>query len=318
MKVFAIHNSNPTVREESSSGGVFSMLAEKILSCRGTVYGATFNEDWRVVHKRIDNVENLGCLRGSKYVFSDVSKVYSCVLDDLKASRLVLFSGTPCQVAAMRKRAGENDNLLLVEVVCHGAPKPRLWEQYLKEQCRELGYLPQDILAISFRDKRTGWRSYSFTIKFKDGNELTQLYWHNPYMRAFINDYILREACFKCPFKYPYGSAADITLGDFWGIEKITPELDNDEGMSLVIARTENGNKSVESIYKLDTYTLQEVAKYNPSILYHTVKPKQYKRINRELQSNSFLDVVKKYPKPSAIYRIKRCILKIFELIRDW
>jgi len=283
MKVFAAHNADEKIRRESSAGGVFSSLATQIIKDGGIVYGAAFDEDWNVTHRRIDNISDLSILRGSKYVYSKFSPAISEAINDLNNGRKVMFSGTPCQVAAMSKRAGKNSNLFLVEVVCHGAPEVEYWNRYLKELCSKKNKEISDIQFINFRDKRTGWKNYSFTVTFKDGKYFTEPHDDNLYMRAFLADFTIRDVCFCCPFKYPHGSRADITIGDFWGISQLAPDLDNDFGTTLVIANTEKGELALKDI-KCDTILgIDHVGKYNPAILSSPNKP-----YNRE----TFLDSV--------------------------
>lgn len=262
MKVFASHNPEEEIRRQSSSGGVFTMLAQEILKQGGTVYGAAFTDNMTVAHQRVDSEDGLAALRGSKYVYSNVGSAYTDVLADLEAGRQVLFSGTPCQIAAMRKRAGENPRLLLVEIVCHGAPHPDYWRRYLEELCSRQGRTLADIISINFRDKRTGWKNYSFTVRFKDGKTFTQRHGENLYMRAFLQNLTLRDACFHCSFKYPGGSQADITLGDLWGISGFAPQIDNDLGTTLVIMQSE----SVINCKSDAELSLEEVTKYNPAV----------------------------------------------------
>ena len=276
MKVFAAHNPDNHIRSQSSSGGVFTILAENIIRHGGVVYGAAFDENWRVVHRRIDSIDNLKTLRGSKYVFSHVATAYNQALTDLSSGRQVLFSGTPCQIAAMRKRAPSAPHLLLVEVVCHGAPQPIYWIRYLSELTHNHHRSISDIVGINFRDKRTGWKNYSFTIQYNDGKTFTQLHDDNLYMRAFLKDLTLREACFRCPFKYPHGTQADITLGDLWGITQLAPEIDNDLGTTLVIIRTPAGHAATTSLPGLKQLSLDDAAKYNPAIISSVTRPECY------------------------------------------
>lgn len=295
MKVIAAHNPDTEIRRESSSGGVFTLIAEKIISEGGAVYGAVFDEDWKVVHRRVDTIEGLSALRGSKYVYSHVGSAYEEVLVDLDAGRKVLFSGTPCQVAAMAKRAGERENLLLLEVVCHGAPEPIYWERYLSELCCKLERKVEDIVSVNFRDKRTGWKNYSFTIKFTDGKTYSRPHGDNLYMRAFLKDFTLREACFRCPFKYPEGSKADITLGDFWGITQIAPEIDNNLGTSLLISPKETNCRFASSITTDKDISFQDAVKYNPAITGSPSLPENRKSFQTAAKEGKLLPVLKKY-----------------------
>lgn len=306
MKVFASHNPNSEIRRNSSSGGVFSILAENTLRNGGVVYGVAFDEHWNIAHRRIDTVEGLAALRGSKYAFSRVGEAYADAIVDLEAGRQVLFSGTPCQIAAMRKRVGETPNLLLIEIVCHGAPKHEYWTRYLAELCQIQGKTTQDIFSINFRDKRTGWKNYSFTIRFADGKEFSQPYDDNLYLRAFLKDLTIRDACFKCPFKYPNGSRADITIGDFWGINQLAPDLDNDSGTTIVVARTEKGLRKVGNIECLRHFQLEDICRYNPAIISSpALLPYIYEFREEVNKKDKLIPVMKKYaarPLSESIY----------------
>ncbi|MDE7154145.1 MAG: Coenzyme F420 hydrogenase/dehydrogenase, beta subunit C-terminal domain [Muribaculaceae bacterium] len=303
MVVIAAHNPDGEVRKNSSAGGVFSILARNVIEQGGKVYGVGFNSRWSVVHKRISSVENLSELRGSKYVFSDINTTAALIDADLKSGKKVLFTGTPCQVAAIRKRFGENDNLLLVEVVCHGAPEAKYWERYINELCENRGMTRDDIASINFRDKSTGWKGYSFTVVFKNGSVFTQPASKNLYMRAFLRDYTLRKACFRCPFKYPDGSKADVTLGDFWGIENLAPQIDNNLGTTIVIARTENGKCCINMIDKEGCFTLEQVSQYNPAITHPASQPLKYETFIRE--ADACENIIGLFDKYAGIKRLE-------------
>lgn len=297
MKIFASHNPDEKIRRESSAGGIFSMLAEHVLSEGGVVYGAAFGQEWNVRHIRIDTVDELWRLRGSKYVFSDFKCTPSEIENDIENGRKVLFSGTPCQVAAIRKRLGNHPLLLLVETVCHGAPDARYWEQYLEELLKKLRRKPTDIASINFRDKRTGWKNYSFTIAFNDGGVFSQPHDDNLYMRAFLQDLTLRKSCFVCPFKYPNGSKADITIGDFWGISQLAPEIDNDLGTTIVIARTEKGMSYTDFLRNDCELNLENAALYNPAITSSATKPCKREAFEQDADKNKLLPLFSRYAK---------------------
>ena len=319
MKIFAAHNPDAEIRKESSAGGVFSILASQILRAGGIVYGVGFNLEWKVVHLRIDNEDELWRIRGSKYVYSHIGTSITDACRDLDNGHKVLFSGTPCQVAAMRKRAGDNPNLLLVEVICHGAPEPKYWQRYLDEICTKHHRSRSDIQSINFRDKRTGWKDYSFTICFSEGKLFTQRHDDNLYMRAFLSDLTLREVCFRCPFKYPDGSHADITLGDFWGITQLAPEIDNNYGTTIVIARTSKGTEATALITTDNSeYKLEEIAKYNPALT-TSANPSEnkasfFKKYNEGKSILKTLNYFTKRPISESFYiklaRIKHKILR--------
>lgn len=319
MKIFAAHNPDETLRRESSAGGVFTMLAEEILSRGGVVYGAGFDSDWHIVHHRVDTVDGLKSLRGSKYAFSEYITALKDAKKDLAAGRPVLFSGTPCQIAAIDRLAGNDPQLLKVEVVCHGAPKQEYWIQYLSELCARLGKSRSGIKSISFRDKSTGWKGYSFTVKFADGTIFTQPHDDNAYMRAFLADLTLRDACFSCPFKYPDGSRADITLGDFWGIDQLAPDMDNNLGTTLVISRTPAGNSALQSagISVSDTYALGDVARYNPAITNHVSVPTIRMAFERVVSDGSLAYAMKKFASRPLRERVVNTLVRVKYLMRN-
>lgn len=300
MRVFASHTSDSEVRKQSSSGGVFTMLANKVLRNGGVVYGAAFTDTWSVAHIRVDNILDMDKLRGSKYVFSNVGKSIPQIADDLDTGRKVLFSGTSCQIAAVRKRFGNHPQLLLVEVVCHGVPPVKYWNQYLPELCKSCGHTVDQITEIKFRDKRIGWKNFSFTVEFSDGEIYTQPHNNNLYMMAFLKNIALREACYRCPFKLPQGCGADITIGDFWGIEKISPEIDNDLGTTIVIVHTEAGEKAVAALPVVSEPSFDDVKHYNAAL-----SQPPYKHRKRELflsaveGCESITKVFRKYAKES-------------------
>lgn len=317
MVITAAHNPDKEIRKKSSAGGVFSTLAHTVLAEGGVVYGVGFDSAWSVVHKRIRSVENLSELRGSKYVFSNINTTVGSAISDLESGEKVLFSGTPCQIAAVRKRIGENENLLLVEVVCHGAPEAKYWECYIDELCEKHGMSRDDIKSINFRDKSTGWKGYSFTVKFKNGKVFTQQGYKNLYMRAFLRDLTLRKACFKCPFKYPGGSRTDITLGDFWGIEKLAPQIDNNLGTTIVLARTEKGQRFMELFDNYGEFTLEQVSQYNPAISHPASQPSDYDKFSKEADTcDSLTGLFDKYAGIRRLDIIKDRVRRILSRLK--
>lgn len=314
MIITSAHNPNQRIRFESSAGGVFSMIAENIISDSGVVYGVTFDKNWNIIHRRIERIEDLKFLRGSKYAFSNIGKSIENVITDLNSGRRVLFTGTPCQAAAVRKAAGPNKNLLIVEVVCHGAPDHKYWERYLFELCKTNNRNLSEISSVNFRDKCSGWKNYSFTVKFKDGKTISHPHDDNPYMKGFLSNLTLKDSCFKCPFKQPNGSKADITIGDFWGINKIDPEHDNNHGSTLIIINTEKGHNEYLTLninHNYAIYDLEEVAKYNPAITSKPIRPKNLNLFRKESDSTeSLIFTLNKYSNRNLSF-LRRLILQI-------
>ena len=292
-------------------------MAEQILSEGGVVYGAAFDENWSVAHIRITDCKDLDKLRRSKYVYSKLAFSVKNVEEDLKQNRKVLFSGVPCQVAAVRKKVGNDTNLLCVEVVCHGAPETYFWNRYLEELCSLLGENKEDISSINFRDKRTGWKRYSFTLKFNDGKEFSQKASSNAYMMAFLANYTVRKVCFNCQFKYPGGSAADITLGDFWGIEKVASNLNNNLGTTVVIMRTERGENAAKLIKVDSSIDFSDAHKYNSAICAPPPMPADYEKFQYEAHSTDRLTpVFEKFIRDKKSHKLKKLIKRCIRLFK--
>lgn len=258
--VYAAINLEEKVRMRSSSGGIFSLLAEYVIGQGGVVFGAAFDENMKVVHTHAETLDGIVRFRGSKYVQGDMGSSFTDAERFLRSGREVLFSGTPCQIAGLKSFLGKDyPNLLTVDFVCHGVPSPGIFKEYLASR-------PAPVTGVNFRDKRTGWKNYSVTVTTSSGEE-SQLFDDDEYMRAFLGNLSLRPSCYRCRFRSGR-SASDITIGDFWGIDKLRPELDDDKGVSLVIV---NNNKEADSLLKtlgcsLTEMPLDDAVKYNPSI----------------------------------------------------
>ena len=307
LVVYASKNKDENIRLKSSSGGIFSLLAEKILDEEGVVFGARFNDKWEVVHDFIEAKDHLHLFRGSKYVQSFIGDTFSQTKNFLNDGRKVLFSGTPCQIAGLKLfLKTDYDNLLTVEIVCHGVPSPMIWRNYLSElyfsksQVKKYS-IPQKQLPITnilFRDKKDGWKKYSLTINMEnDGQDSTlysSYYKENPYMRGFLHNLYLRPSCYACPSK-SFKSGSDISLADYWGIQNVLPEFDDDKGVSLVILLSEKGRKyfSETETNSIET-TYNNALKGNSSIV---------KSVDINLKREVFFNTIQKQQKTAAVIR---------------
>ena len=287
LKVYAAYNKNEDIRMKSSSGGIFTLLAEETIRKGGIVFGVKFNKDWMTEFAYAETMEDIAPFRGSKYVQAIVGNAYKKTEEFLKAGKEVLFSGTPCQIAGLKRfLRKEYENLLTVDIICHGVPSPKVWNMYLQEACSKLlTTIPTEkkspcsansgtdkpyIESISFRSKITGWKKYSFLLKLnfsnldgKNTDVFAETLDKNAYMRAFLNDTILRPSCYSCPAKQGK-SHADITIADFWGINVVDPTFDDDKGCGLILVNNEKGKnvyQSIDTIHK--KRTLNEGIKYN-------------------------------------------------------
>lgn len=235
----------------SSSGGVFPALAGRVIDEGGVVYGAALAADMKVEHTEIYDKEELGRLRGSKYVQSELYSAYEEVRDHLKSGRKVLFSGTPCQVAGLLKYLGSRPaGLLTVDVACHGVPSPLLWEKYVKALEEAWGCR---ISSVGFRDKSRSWRHYDMTYckTSRDGRDDLGTHTVNVeddvFMSLFRQDMTLRPSCYRCPARNGR-SGSDITLADLWSVAEAAPELNDDRGVSLVLVSSSLGKDCLDAL----------------------------------------------------------------------
>lgn len=228
----------------SSSGGVFSYLAKHIISTNGVVYGAAFNRKKGVEHVRIDSFNDIQLLCGSKYVKSIISEsIFNSIKEDLKRGRKVLFVGTPCQVSGLQLFLKEKyDNLIPVDLICHGVPSRRLFSGYLK-YCEKLRH--KEIVGFSFRDNRDGWNNvFKSTIIFSDGTEEYNTALSNLWNRIFFSENATRPNCNDCQFAN-MNRVGDITLGDFWGL-KDGKMFNQSDGISLVLCNNDRAISFIE------------------------------------------------------------------------
>lgn len=245
ISAYAAYSKEKKLREESSSGGIFSVLASWILEQNGVIFGAAFDDDFSVRHMMIESMDDLSKLRGSKYVQSVIGDTYHDAKTQLESGRVVLYSGVGCQIAGLKTYLGkEYDNLYTVDVLCHGTPSPKVWQKYLSEQEKAYGSKTAEVF---FRNKETGWKNYSVAISFDNGKRYARVNREDSYMRLFLNDVCLRPSCSACRFKgIPHLS--DITLGDAWGIENTMPRMDDDKGTSVVLIQSKKGHELWEKL----------------------------------------------------------------------
>ena len=235
-EVYAAVNKNESVRAGSSSAGVFTEIASKVIEYDGVVYGAAFSGTGSdsVEHIAATDIESLEKLNGSKYLQSDMRDVFCQVRDLLDSGRMVLFSGTPCQVAGLNRFIGQrNDRLITVACACHGVPSPEVWRRYYHE-------MRGDSDQVSFRDKSHGWKDYMIRI-----GDYSCKAFSDPYMRAMIKGITLRPSCLTCRFKGK-DIGCDMILGDWWSIGRIEPEMDDDKGTSAVLVFSEQGRRLMQ------------------------------------------------------------------------
>jgi coenzyme F420-reducing hydrogenase beta subunit len=316
--VFTGWNKDPTIRELSSSGGVFSVLAEQILMEKGVVFGAEFDDDFRVRHKAVNDVAEINLLRGSKYVQSTIGDSLKKVSEYLNKGKLVLFSGTPCQIAGLNSYLRKDySNLYTCDLVCHGVPSPKVFQKYLNYLER---YVGNKLVEFNFRSKLTGWKNYSICARFANGRELIYSRKKDSFINGFLKNIFLRPSCYNCGYN-TIPRHGDITIGDFWGIGLKKPELDDDKGASLILINTEKGRQIFEKCsHKLFYFECQieEAISGNPCLVKPVIQPSEREIFFKDLDHLSFDRVIKKYMRgPSKLQKKLKRIAKNFKFIID-
>ena len=327
--IYAAQNTNEEELLKSSSGGLFVLFAKETIRNGGVVFGAKFNENWEVVHDYAETIEGIQSFIGSKYVQSRNSDTYAQTKDLLEQGRKVLYTGTSCQVAGLKNFLRKDyDNLLTIDVICHGVPSPKVWRRYINEikesaHQDEKSEFPPLIHSISFRDKRNGWRKFSFTLSFAevpgDSKKKSVSFSHpfnkDPYMQLFLRNLILRPSCYQCPAK-DGRSKSDLTIADFWGIEKCLPEFDDDRGVGLLMINSEKGLLAAQSLsLKLHQVSFDDATAFNPVYTKSVVEPQKRQQCFRLLNSSNkpLSRIVETIFAPSLKVRIKQKLKNILK-----
>ena len=305
VQAFGAVNKTESQRQNSSSGGVFSLLAEHIMDRGGVVFGAAFTDDFKTVcHFAAETRDELKKLRGSKYLQSNVGDTYIRTKRYLEQGRPVLFTGTPCQIGGLRMFLGKDyDCLYTQSVVCHGVSSPLLWKKYAALREKEAGSV---LTGVSFRKKMPDWKHYSLELTFENNREYVCRASEDAYMRCFLNELTLRSSCYQCQFKGTQ-DPADITLADFWGIRYILPEMDDGKGTSLILVRTEKGRHLLDVCS--DGMESKEVdyaaaVQENPAAVESAKKPVKRSRFMEEIQNQPVEQVLRRYGKDTVLSKV--------------
>lgn len=314
IKAFAAWALNIDIVENSSSGGVFSVLAKHILKQGGAVVGCVLDQEKIAMHRIITDAQDLNPLRGSKYVESDITKLHAPIAQLLDQGKTVLFAGTPCQVSAMRNYfGGKSPNLLLVEVICHGVPSRKLYQAYIDDLAKNH---QSNILDFQFRTKeKHDWSlTYSYHFHDKKGKDHKVLHIASlsSYYRAFLSGDIYRECCYECPYAAKE-RVGDITLGDYWGVEQIAGIKSNPKGVSAVLVYTQKGGDLLEAVKDhllLQPTTFDDICLQNKNLLAPTPRKSIRNEVYQCLNQQGYQKMQKQYfvlPHP-MVERIKSAI----------
>lgn len=312
---YAALNTNEKIRMDSSSGGIFTALAEEVIKQGGLVFGAKFDKDYSVVHSYTENIEGLKDFRGSKYLQSIIGTSYKDCKAFLEEGRKVLFSGTPCQIQGLKKYLRKDyANLLAVDFICHGVPSPLLWQKYVDYRLLKSRATREEIVKTAFRRKNDGWKQYSLSFTFANDSEYCASLHKDPYLQIFLKDIALRKSCYECSSR-GLNRPSDITLADFWGIQIVASEMDDDKGTSLVLLHSSRGRKIWDIIkqgLRVKQVSLDCVVKNNRSVVISPSRPKQRNVFYADLANKKFVSVIYRYgvthiwTKSSRF--VKRCV----------
>ena len=296
---YSVYCKDETVRSNSSSGGVFSLLAKYIIEHDGIVCGAAFDNDFAVKHVCVSTFEDVAKLRGSKYVQSDNEEAVVQVKRYLKEGKTVLFSGCPCQVNGLLNSVDKKvrENLFTIDFVCHGVPSPKIFSKYLQEKKGQ-----ENILGITFRDKRFGWKTYSMKVECTNNVTYQKIHTFDDYLQLYIRNLISRPSCYFCNQQH----CSDITLADYWTIAKTHPEMNDDKGISKMIVNTEKGVSIWQEIQS-QCVSLKEDSFDRISQCPRTI-PTKRGLIYKEIDTRSFKELYSKYGKRSFIHEFKNTL----------
>ncbi len=284
-RYYAIFNSNQEDRMKSSSGGMVALLSKRFLDNNGVVYGVEMNGNV-AKNTRIAEKKELYKILGSKYLQSEIGNTYKKVKEDLENNKNVLFTGTPCQIEGLKSFLNkEYEKLMCISIICHGVPSPGMFKKYINELQK---YSGKKIKNVNFRSKENGWHNFLIEYEFEDESRKITSFTLDTYMQGFLKNYYLRESCYNCQMRFDKKNSADIIIGDFWGIENVFPELDDDKGVSALIINSVKGGKIFEKvkdevIYKETTF--EDILRANP-VLISSVK---YTK-----KRDQFFDMIKK------------------------
>lgn len=300
-EVYAVKHRNEEVRRNSQSGGMFTALSDEVLRCGGVVYGCVMSAEFQAMHIRAEDKETRDHMRGSKYIQSKLGDAFLQVRSDLEEGRKVLFSGTSCQVAGLRTFLQKQyENLYCVDIICHGVPSPAVWRAYLQWQERKNG---DHVVMADMRDKRNfGWHGHVESLTFADGKVVSS----KIFARLFYGHRILRPSCYCCPYKKSV-HPGDITIGDYWGIEKTEAAFDDNKGVSLVLVNNDHGAEMFRTVRDGLLWIPKKLADSMQIPLMRPYDaPADRARFWSDYQKKSFDRIVKKYGHLHWITRFKR------------
>ena len=313
IDAYACINKDDKIRNASSSGGIFYILCEYVIEKNGVVFGAAFDKEFNVKHTYAETIQECNKFRGSKYVQSKIGETYKLARKFLDNKRVVLFSGTQCQIKGLKTYLGKQyENLITIDIVCHGVPSQKVLNLYNNSLIKKY---KSNIKSISFRDKRRGWKEFSYVAEFENGKVYSKNMKEDTYMQGFLQNLYLRPSCYRCKAKN-FTSGSDISLADYWGVKYIHQDLDDDKGTSLVLV---NSNKGEEIFKELATKIIMKktnldyAVEKNPCIVKSVQANAERNMFFKNINTNNIEKNINRCINKTILYRVK---LKIISYIK--
>lgn len=309
IKIIGLKNKNNQTAYKSSSAGVAKELSEYIIKNEGFVVGAAYNKDFSVSHRIVSTIEKLEVLSGSKYQQSDINHVYTEIKNLLNKGKRVLFIGTPCQVSGLKHFLRKKyQNLFTCDLICHGVPSPKVFHSYL---CFIESKYKRKIANINMRDKTNGWDKPGIRIYFTDGFSIYKNKETNLFNCIYSVHYATRPSCHKCLYAN-MKREGDITIGDFWGIEKIHPDFYDRNGVSLVLINNKKGEALIKNVIdKFDTFSSNKEECIQPNLAHPAPISPVRKKFFEDFNKLNFEDIAQKYLDYGSINLYKSYIRRI-------
>lgn len=315
IKAYAMKSKNDSIRDKSTSGGAATIFALNVLKKNGVVYGANNIENGRFNFIRINKVEELEKIKGSKYVQCYINDIFKKIKEDLDNKLEVLFVGTPCQVSGLKAFLGkEYENLIIVDLICHGVPSQRLLMEEIEETVEDAS----KINKILFRTQEKS--GFNLTL-YEDGKlKLSKEMTESCYYKGFMNALFYRDSCYKCKYAQPR-RISDITIGDFWGLsEESKLYKDRKKGVSLLLPITEKGINFIEeckNYMELEERDIAEAIKGNSQLRHPSIKPKKYNKFVKIYEKKGLKKAYLKTRTLKQKMRDNKVIMNIYKRIKE-
>lgn len=316
QRYYAVQSKDRELVLKSSSGGAFTILSDYVLKQGGVVYGVAFNELFVVEHERAVDADTRNKFCSSKYVQSDMKRIMEDIISDLELGKIVFFTGTPCQVAGVRsfvvQKRKSLEGLILCDFICHGVASPEVWKEYVRFlECK----YAKKLVKYNFRGKKRGWHNFFPVIEMEGSTVFEEERTQNSFMLLYKTCFINRPSCYQCKYT-SYERVSDITLGDFWNVNKIAPEMDDNTGTSQVLINTGKGQLMFEQCKEeIEYHECHKKDVWQPHLEYPNEIPRGRELFWKDYHLLKFEKVIQKYGKGNFMSKCKGIAIPIVKKI---